>query len=193
MTPLQCDQALTLQANVTAFVEDPNLETYVGLFFALFSSVFEYSPWTAIRLGDREPDQLVSNTTLSLWGEGPYTQIRGGVESNTTAKFDLIPVDDLLVLVQSVIRNVTDSLGGNPFDEYIFVSNGGSASSAAIFPYTCAQLYKNRDRTGATRKVSLLGYGGTGGKEDLSLSDIPASVQGVHLENPIMGDAALSM
>ena len=92
-----------------------------------------------------------------------------------------------------MIRNVTDSFGGFPFDEYNFISNGRASSSAALFPYTSAQLYKNRDRTGATRKVSLLGYGGTGGKEDLSLSDIPASVQGVHLENPIMGDAALSM
>jgi hypothetical protein len=130
---------------------------------------------------------------MALVEAGPQTINRGGVASNVTAKFDLMGIQ------KSIIKNGVEDLYSagilleNVFDEYVMVSNGVSGSMAAIFPFESAQLYKNKDQSQATTKVTLCGYGGTGDADDLSLSSFPASVQGVHLEDPIIGDAALAM
>ena len=79
------------------------------------------------------------------------------------------------------------------FDDYVIVSNGVSGSMGAVFPMMSSQLYKNRDRSEVSSKVTLVSYGGTGDADDLAISAFPASVQGVHLEDPIIGDAALRM
>ena len=181
----RCQTARNLQAAVTSFVVFPTIDNYFQLMLELVSDfILEYNPWTAIFMDEDEE--------LYLRSQGPQTKIRGGVESNTTVKFNILGID-YLNTVQTIALNITTSSGGNPFTEYIFVSDGQAASAAALTAYTASQLYKNRDATGATRKVTLVGYGGTGDPSDMTLAAIPASVQGVNLQNPIMGDAASSM
>ena len=208
----QCRQASYLKANVTNFVTNPDISTYIALFLSLGQTVFHYSPWTAV-LQQAEANQLLSgggqgppassessgilgapisnsSITSKLIFAGPKTYIRGGVESNFTDKFDLLGSTNAWVYED--IASLNEQINYS-FDEYVFVSDGVSGSMAAIFPFTASQLYNNRDRSNIETTVTLAAYGGLGNSDDFSISSFPASVQGVHLEDPIIGAAALQM
>lgn len=178
----QCVQAFELQSNVTAFTLSRNPTTYVDLFLSLTETVLRYNPWTVL-LTEEEAGPLIE--------AGVQPIVRGGVNSNVTARFNLV-ADIFDIDIREEVDAVT-SRANFTFDEYVFVSNGGSGSMAAIFPFEAAQVYRNRDRSNVVQKVTLCGYGGTGNADDFALSSFPASVQGVNLQSPIMGDAALQL
>ena len=179
-----CVGVRTIATVMDAFAAAPD---DIGAFFDLFRSARDmaaiYNPWSTL-LVDRPDDQA------ALQEAGIVNRIRGGLQSRTTARFNLSP---LVGLAYESAQNITAESGGNPFEEYVFVSNGVSASAAAILPYTCSQLWKNAEITGARHPVTLVGYGGTGNADDMILSSIPASVQGVNIEFPLIGDAALQL
>ena len=52
-----------------------------------------------------------------------------------------------------------------------------------MFVATVEQIWKNRDRSGAEAKLTTVGFGGTGNKDDLVMAGIPASVENVRLDN----------
>ena len=177
------------QNNITAFVDSPSINGYFDVLVVLLENIFEYSPWSVVleiaETGSNE------NITTDLFFAGRQTYLRGGVQSGKTVKFNFVDRETLLS-VKATADSISEEFG-NPFNEYIFVSDGTSASSAAIVPHTAVQLWRNRDVTGASRPVFLLSYGGTGVADDLMFSSIPANVQGVHLEDPIIGEASLSL
>ena len=190
----QCAAVRDFQGNMTAFATNPTIDGYFDVLLALLDNILDYNPWTVVfeiaQSGSNE------NITTELFFAGQQDFLRGGVQSSKTAKFNLVDEDSVRSLkaaADAVISSV-----GNPFDEYIFVSDGTSASAASIVPHVAKQLWRNRNRpgersTGATRPVSLLSYGGTGDADDLMLSSVPANVQGVHLEDPIIGEASLEL
>lgn len=180
----RCSQIDTLSSAFETFVDTGDIETYRQFVSELNATAVTFNPWS-ILLG---PD---SSQVQALQDAGIVTRLRGGVESKSTARFD-VEEPFILGLLYEVAQEVSSEYG-NPFDEYVFVSDGLSASSGAILPYTSSQLWKNRYLTGATRKVSLVGYGGTGNAEDMAFSTIPASVQSVALEHMIVGDTTLQM
>ena len=185
---VQCADVTALQESMATFVDSP-VGGYFGVLSALFRNIFEYSPWSVVL--EIVETGSNANITTDLFFAGPQTYLRGGVQSDKTVKFNLVDKDSLLA-IKSFADSITEAVG-NPFNEYIFVSDGTSASAAAIVPHTAVQLWRNRDRTGASRPVYLVSYGGTGVADDLMLSSIPANVQGVHLEDPIIGEASLSL
>lgn len=185
----QCATVNDFQSNVTAFAADPTFVGYIDVLIALIDNVLEYTPWSVVL--EIVESGSNANITTDLFFEGPQEYLRGGLTSLRTTKFDLI-AESLLLQIKAFADSLTES-AVNPFDEYIFVSDGTSASAASIVPHTAVQFWRNRDRTGATRPVSLLSYGGTGVANDLMFSSIPANVQGIHLEDPIIGEASLEM
>lgn len=182
----RCETVDYLQRNVTSFIASRDLDTYINVLVSLLDSMVVYNPWSVVLAQVEATDPNITSTLIS---QGVRTFIRGGVESNVTAKFDLSP--NQLILDYAV--EVNAALGGYTFDDYVIVSNGVSGSMAAIFPFESSQLYKNRDQSGVQAKVTLAAYGGTGNADDFSISSFPASVQGVHLEDPIIGDAIVQM
>uniref|UniRef100_A0A7S3LD33 Tail specific protease domain-containing protein n=1 Tax=Amphora coffeiformis TaxID=265554 RepID=A0A7S3LD33_9STRA len=185
----QCAGVAEFQQSMTAFAESPSSAGYIDVMIALINNIFEYSPWSVVL--EIVESGSNANITTDLFFAGRQTFLRGGVPSEKTVKFNLIDKDTLLE-IKAFADSITQEIG-NPFNEYIFVSDGTSASAAAIVPHTAVQLWRNRDRTDASRPVHLLSYGGTGVADDLMLSSIPANVQGVHLEDPIIGEASLSL
>ena len=196
----QCQQTDFLRRNVTEFVTNRDLPSYINLFLSLGETIFQYNPWTVV-LQQAEKNQLITNDQLgpptsnisitdTLRKEGPQQFIRGGVQANFTAKFDLLGRTQ--AWVYDDIASLNDELDYS-FDEYVFVSDGVAGSMAAIFPFTAAQLYKNRNESLVEVEVRLASYGGLGKPHDFSIASHPASVQGVHLEDPIIGAAALMM
>lgn len=186
---IECEQVYYLQANATKFVHDPNLDTYLDFFKSLLDTTVEYNPWSVVL-------EIVENTdpniTETLVKAGVFTNIRGGVSSNVTDKFDLIGTPVMKSLKDRIDGLLSTSLNYF-FDEFVIVSNGLSGSMGAMIPLIASSMYKNRDRSLITSKVTLVSYGGTGVAEDLSISSFPASAQGVHLDDPIICDAALRM
>ena len=189
MSSLMCEQVDYLHGNVTKFVTKRNVDTYFNFFTSLLDTMEEYNPWSVV-LNLQGFDLL--NITKMLHNAGPVTNIRGGVPSNVTDKFDVLSAPTMEWL-KDMIDELLDTSLNYFFDEYIIVSNGVSGSMAALFPMMSSQLYKNRDRSNVSNKVSLVTYGGTGVADDLAISAFPASVQGIHLEHPIIGDAALRL
>ena len=189
LSAFQCARVNQLLGNATAFADDPTLDTYLPFFISLLDTILEYNPWSVVLELASFSDPNISQTLIDA---DVVTNIRGGVESNVTAKFDLIGTPTMKLLKDTIDQILTTSLPYF-FDEYIIVSNGVSGSMGAIFPMMSSQLYKNRDRSKISSKVTLLSYGGTGVADDLAISAFPASVQGVHLEDPIIGDSALRM
>lgn len=179
---IRCDQIVLLLGAFNQFAEDRDVDSYSNFISAVYETTQRYNPWTTL---------LYPNPYRYLQEAGIVTRIRGGVESDSTVKFDIF--EGFMEEIYSVVQNNTATSGGNPFKEYVFVSDGLCASSCGITSYTTSQLWKNRDRTGATRKASLVSYGGTGKSDDIVFANIPASVQGVQLESLIIGDSALQM
>ena len=180
-----CSGVSSLSGNLDNFEASGDVGAYNTLLNDLLGVTIGYSPWSAILVDKQETQQ-------SLQEAGPVTRIRGGVESLSTARFDIDPTAQVEFWYERA-QNITQQSGGNPFNEYIFLSNGVSASAGALLPYTLSQLWKNADSTRASRKVALLGYGGTGKADDMTFGSVPASVQGVNLEFPLIGSAALQM
>ncbi|KAL7563541.1 hypothetical protein ACA910_012355 [Epithemia clementina (nom. ined.)] len=165
-----------------------NVPTYEAFINKAIIVVTNYNSWVAF-FGS--PDLIPS-----LYDAGPVSQIRGGVTSETTIRLNIVEDETLeegydWAAFQQLV--ISETQGRNPFDEIIFLSDGNCASSGAMLPYTASQLYKNRERTGAQTKISLVAFGGSGNFEDMTFATIPASVQNIHLEFPIIGDAALQL
>lgn len=180
-TTSRCEQARHFESNVTEFLNLPEPTTFGEMFTSLLITIENYNPWSVALGGPLAV--LIPEIVLG----GVRTVIRGGVESNITTTFNLA----LQFLFDDAIT-VSDFLE-HEFDEIVFVSDGQAASAAAIFPFEASQLYKNSDRSNVTQKVTLCAYGGTGNQEDFTIASIPASVQGIHLEDPIVGKAAISL
>lgn len=180
-----CQNYVVLSNSLESFVETrgyENFDTFIGNLQFLVANT---NPWTVTLKGQ---DELRS----TLQQADPVTRIRGGVESKTTIKYDVLGANVMDIIFEAV-QNVTEAFGGNPFEQYVFLSSGDSASAAAISPFTSSQLSKNAPRTGATRKVKLVSYGGTGKAEDMVHAAIPASVQDIRISEPIIGDALLQL
>ena len=178
-----CVGVSSLSGNLENFeTSDGDVEAYETFGDDLIAVMRAYSPWSAV-LVDRQ------ETQATLQQAGFVNRTRGGMESWTTDRFDIVDFSYWYELA----HNITDESGGNPFNEYVFVSNGVSASAAAMVACTVSQFWKNAESTGALRKVTLVGYGGTGKADDMTLSYVPASVQGVNLEFPLIGSAAMQL
>ena len=177
-----CEPIRFTSASLDAFIASRSQADYLSFISNLEQIADLYNPWSTVLLGRTEKQ-------IELQQAGPVDVIRGGMPSRRTVKFDFDEVDNWYNQAQSIVNES----GGNPFTEYIFLSDGSSASAAAIAPYSTWQLYKNAANTGATRKVSLVGYGGTGTKDDLLLSSVPAARLDVNLEVPLIGTACLRL
>jgi hypothetical protein len=177
-----CDPLRFLSDSLGTFLLLRTQSSYDFFLDTLERVADQYHPWSTILFGRDEEQERLQD-------DGPVTRIRGGLLSRTTTRFD---VEDMNWIYANAQAIVTES-GGNPFTDYVFVSDGLSVSSGAIAPYSTAQLYQNRQFTNATRRVSLIAYGGTGRQSDLTFASIPAAVQGVNLEFPLIGVASLRL
>ena len=182
--PGSCPPLESLVVVLDEFAEMRSVDNFGRLLFLLFAAINSYTPWNTISLRQTQIQELQE--------AGQVTRIRGGVEYTSTIRFNAIG-DENFERIFGLVQNVTAEMGGNPFDEYVFVSGGQSGSSGAVLPYSASQFYKNRDAVGTNRKVTLISYGGTGSPDDLTFANIPAGVDWVNLERPIIGDALIQL
>ena len=184
--PGACPDLGDLNDLLEAFAVQRDVESLGDFVVQLFFTITYYTPWNAM-------DYVGSSTIENLQGAGKVTRLRGGVEYNSTVLNESPAGDVQFELLYELIQNVTADAGGNPFDEYVFVSGGLAASSSALVSQLSSQIYKNRELTGTFRKVSLVSYGGTGNPDDITFASVPAGVSGINLERPIIGDALIQL
>lgn len=180
-----CEPYVDLAILWNTFVETPTVELYSAFIKKLPELVLDTNPWSVNLKGD-EPD-LVEK----LRQAEPEVRTRGGVESKTTIKYDLL--GSLNSLIYDLVQEVTEGAGGNPFEQYVILSAGDSGSAACIAPLVSSQIAKNAELTGATRSVKLVAWGGTGNIDDHTSGLFPASVQDVRISQPIIGEALLQL
>jgi len=102
-------------------------------------------------------------------------------------KFDLIN-GTLLDLLASDLQAISPD---HSFESYVILSDGVAGSMASIFTKTVSQLWKNRDKSNVDTEVITVAYGGTGWAEDITMGSVPASVQGVSLEDPFIASGLM--
>jgi hypothetical protein len=113
--------------------------------------------------------------------------IRGGVRQNNTNKYPLVPPSLYYHTVALSLQNDFQ------FEEYVIVSDGDSASTASLFASTATQIWANRVLSGAKVPLTTVTFGGTKDPSDTAVTAIPASVQGVRIEFPIITSGLIMM
>ena len=194
--PGNCNQANWLKDNITEFIGynsvTPDVFSYINLFVSLKDTIDHYSPWTVILDEVEENYRLAGIDGYPIIPElhegGIKTHWYGGVESNFTQRFNLTPNE----WIHDTTKTVNDELD-YIFDEYVYVSDGITGSMASIFAFESYQLWQNSELSGVTTSVQLVTYGGLGQSTDFTIGSFPATKQGVHLEDPLIGSAALQM
>lgn len=174
----QCRQANYLRQNVTQFIVQRNSLTYLTMLQSLFTTIVEYNPWSVVlELVGRFANPNIVEDLISL---DIQQVIRGGVPANLTAKFDLVEWQ----VAKQAADALNERLGFTGFDEILIVSDGTAGSMGAMVPFLAYQLSQNG---AVSTEIKLVSYGGTASRSDASVASFPASVQGVHLEDPLIG------
>lgn len=124
-----------------------------------------------------------SDVNLNNWFR---TVNRGGVLTNVSLPFTVDPIEFYYQAVASSYQTL------HKFDEYIIVSNGVGGSATALFASLVNQLWKNRNITLVKSSLVSVSYGGLNTSEgDVMMAGSPASVQDVHLEDPLLAAGIL--
>jgi len=116
---------------------------------------------------------------------GYRTVNRGGVLTNVSLPFTMDPIEYYYQAVASSYQTL------HKFDEYIIVSNGVSGSATALFASLVNQLWKNRNISLVKSSLVSVSYGGLNTEGDVMMAGFPASVQNVHLEDPLLAAGIL--
>ena len=169
----KCDFIEYVLNNITAFETIPDTSGLGNLLESVYVALLEINPVTVLQIWD---DPRIDPTVVR-------PVIRGGVEQNLTNAFEVFSPDlfDQVVTAASSLNHT--------FDQFVIVSNGVAGSTAEIFESMASQLWKNRNESLVTSSVFTAVYGGIIG--ETTMTSFPASVQGVHLEYPLVTQALL--
>jgi hypothetical protein len=180
-----------LETKMASFASQLSAATYKDLLISLLVVLLEINPWTVgLPVTWIDSVDALVNFPLSM----PMDYINyGGRKDAYTLRFDLgLPnTTDSLDYIGTLATRTKDELGGFTFDEFVVVSNGLAGSTTAIFVSSVEQIWKNRDRSGATQPLTTVAYGGTGQKSDIALTAFPASIRDVNLDYPLVANAVL--
>jgi len=161
-----CQTLQQLTREIDNFLRFPTPPAYLDVWNQLYNVVRKLNAWTTTLAGFRTEDHSYN------------TVVRGGVAYNVTSRSSLMSLEQYREAAVKALQL------RHSFDEYLIVSDGAAASASSIFSSAVEQIWKNRDRSGADdAKVTTVSFGGTGDKADLTMAGVPASVEGVRLDN----------